>query len=271
MEGWKFTKANGTDHYSGKVNYRKYIGKELIHPCPNTSSKNACGEGFHLGKTLRGAGEYGVPDAIFRCSYTRKDVLGEDKHKVRVSRLKVLSEEPVWKGYGPWGKQYLSFLDSLKDIKWFENVGKPYKKPEWAKKIKMVDSRNAVRNAARYAARYAAWNPTLYTTQDAARDAAGDAAGAAAGDATRAAAQAAAWAAAGDAARAAAGDAAGAAAWAAAGDATRAAAGDATRAAARDAAEIIGGVKDGYFSRLIEVYRAGHYPISFDGKTLVVY
>jgi len=203
MEGWKFTKANGTDHYSGKVNYRKYIGKELIHPCPNTSSKNACGEGFHLGKTLRGAGEYGVPDAIFRCSYTRKDVLGEDKHKVRVSRLKVLSEEPVWKGYGPWGKQYLSFLDSLKDIKWFENVGKPYKKPEWAKKMKMVDSWAV------------AWDAAGAVAWDAAWDAAGDAAG--------------------------------------------------------GAAETMGGIKDGYFSKLMEVYRAGHYPCSFDGETLVIF
>ena len=190
MEGWKFTKANGTDHYSGKVNYRKYIGKELIHPCPNTSSKNACGEGFHLGKTLRGAGEYGVPDAIFRCSYTRKDVLGEDKHKVRVSRLKVLSEEPVWKGYGPWGKQYLSFLDSLKDIKWFENVGKPYKKPEWAKKIKMVDSWAAARAAARAAAWDAAWAVAWAAARDAAGDAAWDAARAAAWDAARGAARA---------------------------------------------------------------------------------
>jgi hypothetical protein len=33
----------------------------------------------------------------------------------------------------------------------------------------------------------------------------------------------------------------------------------------------MGGVKDGYFSRLMEVYRAGHYPCSFDGKKLVVW
>ena len=41
--------------------------------------------------------------------------------------------------------------------------------------------------------------------------------------------------------------------------------------AAYSAAEIMGGITDGYFSHLMEVYRAGHYPASFDGKTLVVY
>ncbi len=35
--------------------------------------------------------------------------------------------------------------------------------------------------------------------------------------------------------------------------------------------EIMGGIKNGYFSHLMEVYRAGHYPCSFDGKKLVVY
>jgi len=33
----------------------------------------------------------------------------------------------------------------------------------------------------------------------------------------------------------------------------------------------MGGITDGYFSHLMEVYRDGHYPASFDGKTLVVY
>jgi len=49
------------------------------------------------------------------------------------------------------------------------------------------------------------------------------------------------------------------------------AAGDAAYNAAWSAIEIIGGIKDGYFSRMMEVYRAGHYPASFDGETLDVY
>ena len=45
----------------------------------------------------------------------------------------------------------------------------------------------------------------------------------------------------------------------------------AARLAACSEAEIMGGITDGYFSHLMEVYRDGHYPASFDGKTLVVY
>ena len=186
MNGWKYTRADGTDHNSGTVDYRAAIGKELIHPHPAMNT-NACGQGYHLGKTLRGAGEYGVPEAIFRCSYLRKDVLGEDEHKVRVSRLKVIEEVPTWKGYGPRGKQVLALIESLPGIPWFSQVGESFDKPQWAKEMVTVDS----------------W--------DAARDAA----------------------------------------W--------------------DAAEIMGGIEDGYFSKLMEVYRAGHWPCSFDGKKLVVF
>ena len=233
--GWKFTRADGTDHRTGTINYRDNIGREMVHHWPDTGSKDVCGEGYHLGKTLKGAGTYCAPGAVFRCSYSRKDVLGEDDDKVRVSRLTVLEEVPAWKGYGPRGKQVQAFIDSLSSIPWFENVGQPYEKPAWAKEIKWVDSWDAARDAA--------W------------DAAGPAARAAAGAAARAAARAAAW------------DAARAAAWDAAWDAARDAAGDAARAVA----EIMGGIKNGYFSRLMEVYRDGHYPCSWDGETLVVY
>ena len=189
--GWKFTRANGTDHRTGTINYRDNIGREMVHPCPDTRSKDACGEGYHLGKTLKGAGQHCAPGAVFRCSYSRKDVLGEDDDKVRVSKLTVLEEVPAWKGYGPRGKQVQAFIDSLSSIPWFENVGQPYKQPIWAENMTQVDS----------------W----------------DAAGAVAVDTARA------------------------------------------------VAEIMGGIKNGYFSRLMEVYRDGHYPCSWDGETLVVY
>ena len=230
MKGWKFTRKDGTDHYTGEVNYRENIGKELVHPSPDAESTDACGEGYHLGKTLKGAGQYSAPGAVFRCEYSRKDVLGEDEFKVRVSRLKVLEEVPAWKGYGPRGKQVQAFIDSLADIPWFENVGKPYDKPDWCEKMETVDSLYA-RDAAGDAAWNAARNAAGYAAGDAARNAAGDAAWNAARNAALYAARYAAW----------------NAAW-----------------------EIMGGIKDGYFSRLMEVYRAGHQPVSFDGKKLVV-
>ena len=257
--GWKYTRADGTDHFSGTVNYKAAIGKTLKHPCPDLESKAACGEGYHLGKTLRGAGEYGAPNAIFKCEYSRRDVLGEDQYKVRVSELKVLAEVERWRGFGRRGKQVLAFIDSLSTIPWFANAGKPYKKPQWAKELEQVDSWDAARAAAGAAAwpaaGDAAWAAAWDAAGAAARDAARDAARAAARDAARAAAWAAAWPAAGD------------AAWAAAWDAAR----DAAGAAAGAAYELMASTHKEYFLRLVEVYRAGHYPCSWDGKKLIVY
>ena len=231
MIAYKFTRPDGTDHKTGKVSYRAHIGKELVHPEPCVANGQPCATkdtgGYHLARTLIDAWTYGKPGSVFRCSCRKADILGEDETKVRVRALRVLSERPVHEAYGPHGKAVLEFIASLKDIPWFANVGKPYKKPEWAEKMRCVDSWDATWDAAWDAARVAAWD--------------------AAWDAARDAARVATW------------------------DAARVAARDATRVAARVAAEIMGGIKDGYFARLMEVYRAGHYPASFDGKTLVVY
>ena len=243
--GWKFTRANGTDHRTGTINYRDNIGREMVHPCPDTRSKDACGEGYHLGKTLKGAGTYCAPGAVFRCSYSREDILGEDGYKVRVSKLTVLEEVPAWKGYGPRGKQVQAFIDSLSSIPWFEHVGEPYKQPIWAENMTQVDSWYAAFTAAE----------AVEVAYGAVKDAIWAVAEAVAGiDAVTAA-------------RAAAGIASRPAARAASRPVARAAAWDAARAAA----EIMGGIKNGYFSRLMEVYRDGHYPCSWDGETLVVY
>jgi hypothetical protein len=236
--GWKYTRADGTDHNSGTVDYRAAIGKELVHPHPDMNT-NACGQGYHLGKTLRGAGVHGKPESIFRCSYSRKDVLGEDENKVRVSRLRVLEEVPTWKGYGPRGRQVLALIESLPGVPWFSQVGKPYDKSQWAKAMETVDSWVAAGDAAWVAAAVAAGDAARVAARVAARDAAWVAARVAAA--------------------------------VAAGDAAAVAAGDAAAVAAGDAAEIMGGIEDGYFSKLMEVYRAGHYPCTFDGKKLVVF
>ena len=39
MNGYKYTQADGTDHYTGTINYRENIGKEMVHPCPDTDSR----------------------------------------------------------------------------------------------------------------------------------------------------------------------------------------------------------------------------------------
>jgi len=241
--GWKYTRANGTDHYTGKVNYRENIGEWIEHPKPDKKSHNACGRGFHLGKTLRGAGSYGKPEAIFRCQYYKKDILGQDNDKVRVSKLKVIKEAPVYKGYGPRGKQFFKYIESLKEYDWFKNVGESIKKPKWTEKIKQVDSWLEAESAA--------WS-VAWSAVD---SAAGTAARSAAGAAARSAAWSVAW----------------SAAVAAVNSVAWTAAGAAANSAAWSATEIIGGIKNGYFKKLMEIYKAGHWPISFDGKKLVVF
>lgn len=198
-QGWKFTRSNGTDWHTGEVNYRDHIGREMVHPNPDTKSGKACSEGYHLGKTLKDAGEYCKPGAVFRCSYSRKDVLGEDDDKVRVSKLKVIEEAPAWKGYGPRGKQVQEFIDSLKGIPWFENVGEPYEEPKWAEKIVQVEGwREAVAKAGAEAVAVAEAGAEAVAVTGAYWD------------------------------------------------------------ALYACYEIIDGIEDGYFSRLMEVYRAGH-------------
>ena len=137
--GWKFTRATGRDWYTNSVNYRALLGKELVYP-GECKRGGACGDtGFHLGKTIRGAGIYSSPRAIFKCWYSRRDVLGEDEDKVRVSRLRVLEKVPAWRAYGPRGRRLEDFIDSLGDIPWFAHVGKPIKKPAWVKRLVYVD------------------------------------------------------------------------------------------------------------------------------------
>jgi len=231
--GYKFARADGTDHRTGTVNYRENIGKEMIHPSPDLYSEEACGEGYHLGKSIRGAGQYAKPEAIFRCSYSRKDVLGEDKDKVRVPKLKVLAEMPPWKGYGPRGKEVEVFIESLWDIQWFENVGKPYNKPKWALEIQQVGSWYRNRSmSSEYRARAAAAVISGYKAQSRVR--------------TIVEAKVM----------------TGAKGWIEL---------EAEVDCYYAALEIAGGIKNGYFSQLMEVYQAGHFPCSWDRGILVVY
>lgn len=97
--GWgiKFTKKDGSDFRTGKIFYE--VGKMLEQ---NDAEKDGadCGVGLHLGKSFIGAGNYAVPEKVFFCMYSKDDFCGESDDKVRVSRLKVLAELPLWLGFG---------------------------------------------------------------------------------------------------------------------------------------------------------------------------
>ena len=97
--GWgiKFTKKDSSDFRTGKIFYE--VGKVLEQ---NDAEKDGadCGVGLHLGKSFIGAGNYAVPEKVFFCVYSKDDFCGESDDKVRVSRLKVLAELPLWLGFG---------------------------------------------------------------------------------------------------------------------------------------------------------------------------
>ena len=97
--GWgiKFTKKDSSDFRTGKMFYE--VGKVLKQ---NDAEKDGadCGVGLHLGKSFIGAGNYAVPEKVFFCAYSKDDFCGESDDKVRVSRLKVLAELPLWLGFG---------------------------------------------------------------------------------------------------------------------------------------------------------------------------
>ena len=153
----------------------------------------------------------------------------------------------TWRKYGPRGEQVKAFIDSLRGIPWFENVGEPFDKPGWCEVLDTVESWNAA---------VCHLDALLYSARDAAFDAAVDAANGTAGTAAV------------DAAVDAVSDAAGDAAWEVGSrDAVR----DSVKYATGAVCEIMCGVEDGYFSHSMEVFQAGHWPVKFDGKKLVVF
>jgi len=82
------TQPDGTDFYSGKIQYA--VG--LVLECTDfDGSKEACGKGLHLGKEKHSPLQYNAkyPWKLFECSYDPMDVLGEDDKKVRVRKLTV--------------------------------------------------------------------------------------------------------------------------------------------------------------------------------------
>ncbi len=178
---FKALRPDGTSFYDSKTLWKP---GELM-PIINGHQNGPCGEGYHFGKSVKGAIQYAkFPFRLWEAEPSGT-MLGEDDHKTRWTSGRITKQVKL----PMWAKRAEKFIESIKGVKWFSQTGKPRK----------------------------AWK--MFDTWAAAWDAAGDAAWDAARDAAWAAAGAAAWAAAGDAARDAAWDAARAAARDAAWDA----------------------------------------------------
>jgi len=192
---WKATRPDGTDFYTGAVDYAGAL--ESGEPLPELAGGAFPGAGwYHAGVHPTSCAGMQWPCRLFIVEPVGEVMWdGVPRVKVGARSLRVVEERPAHEALGPQGERIAALIGR-------------------AGRLTMDEARRlaaagyAARDAARAAARDAAW--------DAAWDAARDAAGYAAQDAARAAARDAAWAAAWDAARDAAGYAARDAAWASA-------------------------------------------------------
>lgn len=82
----KATLENGVSGGSPIITYKVGV---VIHPDPDRESKDACGVGIHLAKTLRAARKY-VPVAKEFYFAIPGVILGEDEHKVRCASCKII-------------------------------------------------------------------------------------------------------------------------------------------------------------------------------------
>jgi hypothetical protein len=110
--GWgiKFTRANG-DSWTKKyptVNYR--VG-EIVEVGNAPKRMMTLGPGLYLGNDFIGAGGLHRPEKIFFCTYDKADLCDEFEDMVRVRKLKVESELPVWMGYGKDRSCEFTYLD----------------------------------------------------------------------------------------------------------------------------------------------------------------
>jgi hypothetical protein len=182
---YKATRLDGTDFYSGKVDYAAALASDervwVQMPAGNYPLR-LCGPGVLHAATVPAESLVGGswPCHLFAVK-GRPLALDYDNHphKRGFASLRVVEELPAWQALGPNGQEVVALIERARQMT-------PSDREEWAA------AENAIRGAIRGAAWGAAW--------DAAWDAAENAA--------RAAARAAAWTAAENAAGAAAGDAA---------------------------------------------------------------
>lgn len=86
----KATLDGGVSGHDSNFIYR--LGHNT-HPNPDRKSKEACGEGIHLAKTINAAKRY-VPKATEFYVTKPGEILGEDRDKIRVADCDLLFQVP---------------------------------------------------------------------------------------------------------------------------------------------------------------------------------
>lgn len=186
---YKATRPDGTDFYSGTVDYAGHL--ETGKPLPRKSKEygyfECCSQTVYHAADTPSETLIGGSWLCRLFEVTGRPVATEG-HKFGFRSLRVVREIPAWQALGPNGEKVAALIERIRACTAAE-----------------IDQLGAARDAAWGAAWAAAWNAAWAAARGAARAAAGDAARAAARDAAwdaawnaaRAAARAAAWDAAG--------------------------------------------------------------------------
>jgi len=126
MKGYKMTKPDHTDYYSGTVRYE--VGK--VVECPGDKDGKPCTEqkndgsttgGIHICKVPWFPMKYNTkyPWWLIEVEYDEKDILGQDYEKIRVSRLKVVRElRPFLDSEIPNADKLEALVHRIEAIKW---------------------------------------------------------------------------------------------------------------------------------------------------------
>ena len=205
MTYWKAARPDGTDFYTGKVDYAAALSGEPLPVLPGKGPFPGPGW-YHLATVPTECVGMEWPCRLFEVEPA--DDLGDGRpshrNKVGAKSVRVLREVPAHMTLGPQGAHVAALIARAGGL-------------DQGDASRLAAARNAARNAAWYAAWDAARKATWKAAWDAARNAATGQLPLALGNAARDAAGDAAWVAAWDAAWSAAGAAAGEAAWSAAG------------------------------------------------------
>ena len=104
---YKCTRPDGTDFYTGTVNYAEaYINKTtLVHPDPEGKTLQVCGRGFHVSptarKTIKFSNKTYRPWRWWEVAVKKEHVIQSDTDKFRVSELSVVKEITLEDIFGP--------------------------------------------------------------------------------------------------------------------------------------------------------------------------
>ena len=171
---YKATRPDGTDFYTGSVNYAEALASgEVLRHSETKKRRDDPQTYFSVSVEPADCTGFSWPCRLFRVEPvgqvmgSRRNPLQASPHKRAVSALRVVEELPAWMALGPNGEAVAALIERAARLTADEAKALT---AAWAA------ARDTARDTARDAARAAAWAAARDTARDAAWGAAGDAA-----------------------------------------------------------------------------------------------